>query len=1824
MPFRFVSILLIIAFAGNLFFTNNNQSASAATYTFSQTNWAGGATANNAAHPTNQTSWDQFSASTTGMTTANSGADLQMVFSTSSANVSFDTEGDYIQEDATNGTSFASGIVSLQEESGTAIDSYTKLLLHANGSNGSTSFIDSEMTPKTVTANGAAQISTSQSKFGNSSVLFNNSVSSYVSLNDSNDWYFDSDFTIDFWIRWNGTPSEIQSIMGTSQGGGLQPKWFMHNQVGTGFIFRYVNGTEKIITWNWVPSGNTWYHVEIDRNGSNWYLFVNGSTVDSPKSQSTAMLNVNANLKIGADGEGFRAFGGWLDEVRISKGIARHISNFAVPSKPYGSYSSSQAYYVTTADASNLDTSGWANISSVSITQTTPTDTSIKYLISFDNRSTWKYWNGSAWTTSTLDDLQTNGMSSTTLEAITTSQWESSGGFTPGTLDFAADLLSSDSAFTPSLDDITINYQQYATSTDLTSSPYDSSDAANVLASISWTENLPSATDIKFQLRTAPDSSGSPGTWTSWLGPDGTSDTYFTDPAGGEAIPSAFTSGGNDQWVQYKVFMTGTGLNTPTLSDVTFTYVVNAAPEIQTVTASQGTDGLVTISYETRDSDTNSGTANPGYITPSFEYWNGASWTAIDSGLATLATTTKSVNQSTFTSYSTTWTASTTIGSQYYSAAKIRVTANDNEAANNSANAQSAEFVIDTTIPTSTSILVKATTTPATLTLAASDNSSLQMKISLNSDLSGASWGSYNTSSTISLGTDPDTVYAKFKDAYGNESAIVSVATPATPTNVMIQDTTNTSTSPAEYRLFIAWEAVSDSSPGFGSYHVYRSTDNSSWTLLSTIGSRTTNYYSDSTASADTTYYYKIATVDADGNDSYMSSSVSGTANGIQDGEEGGGGSSSVPPVISSVSSNGTQTESSEIRWTTDNLSNSVVGYCVAPCSDFTTNQTTVDSYVTTHSVTLSGLTPNTTYSYKVFSTDASSNTASSSGYTVSTNDGPTISNVSVINVSNVSADIAWNTNEAASGYVFYSTTTPVTASDNEAGWATLSASRTVSLTSLAGGTKYYFFVKSQDADNNWGYDYNITNGTTTYYTLTTPLDITPPTISGVASTTSRSAATITWITDETADSQVIYGATTAYGATTTLNSTLTRTHSVSLSSLLPSSTYNFKVISSDASGNQATSSNYTFATESFDIADVTASTVSNTSMSITWNTNESATSQVEYSTFSDLSSSAFFPSTPSSAATSHAITLSPLSEGTTYYYRASSTDAIGSNTTSQIYQFTTGDATAPAISTVAASPVADTTAVITWITDEPANSKVYYGSTSGTLTSSTDTDSTLTRNHSVTLSGLSYETAYYYQVVSSDGNSNTATSSEGSFTTLEQQINISQQTINTTTIVSGGGGGSGSGGGISLDMYNNVKRERDVIKKERDDLKEEMDSLKNKILGIDLTDGGSFSPVDVISMVINKFTDISESYAETTVSNERTPEQIAALEKDLVPAITSLRQLTRLIPPPKLKTEPRVDALSTEASVKWETDKPSTAAVYYSEDQYYSPSDPDVYTGSVENASNYNINHSITLKGLTPFTKYHYRLMSESEAGAKAYSSDFTFTTNSEMPSIFGGEVRRVGDTSIAVSWKTNIPANSAVIYTPIRGGKPNAKEAKTEGLPEFSKDHNVMLTNMQPDTVYVLEISSTDHFNNVVTKKLDTYSVTKDQAPPEIVQVRAESSILSGSTDKVQTIIYWKTDEPSTTKVVYERGANIKENGEFTKSTMENEDLTLNHIAVITSWEPGVIYQFRAVSVDAFGNEAQSKTFTVLTPKQKATVLDLIINNFSDTFNWTKEIKF
>ncbi|HYR88232.1 MAG TPA: LamG-like jellyroll fold domain-containing protein, partial [Terriglobia bacterium] len=90
----------------------------------------------------------------------------------------------------------------------------------------------------------------------------------------------------------------------------------------------------------------------------------------------------------------------------------------------------------------------------------------------------------------------------------------------------------------------------------------------------------------------------------------------------------------------------------------------------------------------------------------------------------------------------------------------------------------------------------------------------------------------------------------------------------------------------------------------------------------------------------------------------------------------------------------------------------------------------------------------------------------------------------------------------------------------------------------------------------------------------------TPPVISAVAASgITSSGATITWTTDEAADSQVEYGLTAGYGQTTTLDASLVTAHSVSVSGLSPGTTYHFRVRSRDAANNLATSSDLTFTT---------------------------------------------------------------------------------------------------------------------------------------------------------------------------------------------------------------------------------------------------------------------------------------------------------------------------------------------------------------------------------------------------------------------------------------------------------------------------------------------------------------------------------------------------------------------------------------------------------------------------------------------------------------------
>lgn len=1826
------AILLLVCLISGLVFLNNQPKARAASYNWVQTDWSGGRDGGvYPDHTDNQSNWTKYDSEDNYIATS---SDLKFKTTTATTSINFTTEGDYTQEDATNGTDFSGGEFSLHNV-GVGTDAYDKLIMHMDD----TGLSDSSSAPHTVTKVGSVAMSDTQSKFGGYSAYLP-ADGSYPSVSDSADWAFGTDnFTIDMWVYLNGSFTND----------GFYNQYTASNNIiwdytGPNTVRIQIASGGSVITdgsWTWTPSSATWYHIALVRYGNNLYFYVNGTAIGSTVSVTgDSVPDIGASTIIGHSGRSGSTFKGYIDEVRVSKGVARWTSNFTPPTGIYANaYPTAQAYYVTTSDSSQLSASTWAGISGVSLTQTTPASTNIKYLVSFDDRSTWKYWNGSSWAASSLDNLQTDGMSSTTLESLSSANWGASGGFEAGTttkIDFAADLSTSDSSATPELDQIQIDYTTYSSSQTLTSSAYNTESAANVVAGVIWNEDatLPTGTGITVSLRAS--SSSALIATTDWIEVASTTAAGYitsgctknstTVTCAASVIPAGMKDGAGDQWMQYKVELTSTGANTPTLSDITLTYAVNAPPDFEaSPTASQDSGGLVNISYSVRDIDTTTGSC-VNCVTPSFEYSlnNGDTWTAITSGLSDSATTTKTVAEVSYTTHNLTWTAKTQIDGQYSTTAKIKVTVDDSDLVNNTASSTTAAFTLDTTDPASASIAVVASTTPAALTLSASDDSSLQMKISLNSDLSGASWETYNSTSTISLATDPETVYVQFKDAYGNTSGTVSATTPETPTAMMVQDTSNVQESLTEYRLFVAWKVAADPAPGFSQYEVYRSTDGTSYSFLAAVADRAVNYYGDSSAGFDTLYYYKVATKDNSNNISYLSSAVSGKANGIQDAGEGGGGSETTAPVISGVATSSVYTTQATITWATDELSNSTVGYSAA-AGDFTNEIGVATMATSSHSVTLTGLTPNTAYYFQVKSTDPSGNIATSTqdadGYSFMTLSGPVISNISSPDIKNMAATITWTTDIAANSYVVYALSTGFSNS-TETGSISETTSHSVALSGLTASTTYYYYVKSGDArDNNAG----------EYYSFTTTSDTTAPTITFTEATDatvlSDTSARIVWTTSELATSTVEYGLDTSY-ASSTSNANLNINQSITLSSLTKGTTYYFRLKSWDSNYNLKTDDNggagYTLTTTDSD--DVTAPTISNvnanpitdTKAVINWTTSEAATSLVEYGTTSGTYTTS---SSTTALDRSHAVILTGLTQNTTYYYHVVSADANSNAATSTEYSFatletlsqestvvareavayaegedsatpTTGggilmiekivekivekfvntegeevimDKTSPVISNVSVESTGSDYAVITWNTDEESDSFVEYGADLNYSNASYGKRDNA-KSHRITLKWLNSSAIYHFRVTSADAAGNIAVSGDDVFTTasfINEMVNQEARLQELT--------------------QTNQEKEKALAEKE-----------------------------NILKQTAEKAMDIFNRVASQV--------SIASLERTLSFQQDSIDKLANAIPAPVMSGEPRVTVAPKSATIAWQTDKEANSLVAIASAGQYDPAKENPYIQVTGNVDAKTKNHLVTIYNLEPETVYHYQLRNKPAVGPVSKSKDFTFTTEKEVLEIQNYTVQKISGQEAIFQWVTTVESDSKVKYIPYRNNILAVDEARTKTDSAFTTIHEIAVDDFEAGVGYEIELSSNDISGNTISKPIPTFFTSEDDLPPLIYQVQTDSAISPGKEVKVQTIISWLTNEPATTRVYYQKG--IGSQDELTESIQLDSNYTKKHVAVITKFEPGSIYRFKAESIDSGGNIALSKVYTILIPRQKETVFQIIMKNMEQTFGWVSKL--
>ncbi|MFH1620507.1 MAG: fibronectin type III domain-containing protein [Patescibacteria group bacterium] len=183
-------------------------------------------------------------------------------------------------------------------------------------------------------------------------------------------------------------------------------------------------------------------------------------------------------------------------------------------------------------------------------------------------------------------------------------------------------------------------------------------------------------------------------------------------------------------------------------------------------------------------------------------------------------------------------------------------------------------------------------------------------------------------------------------------------------------------------------------------------------------------------------------------------------------------------------------------------------------------------------------------------------------------------------------------------------------------------------------------------------------------------------------------------------------------------------------------------------------------------ISNVQAVNITSSTVTIIWTTNENSSSLVEYGFTTSYASGTV---SDSNDVLSHVLNLSGLSPGTTYHFDVSSQDPSGNIAVSGDYTFTTlppaGDTTPPVISNVKVVNITDTSALVTWDTNELATSFVSYGMTTayGSLSSSLG----YVLSHAILLNGLTPNTLYHFFVSSSDGSGNIASSPDATFTTI-------------------------------------------------------------------------------------------------------------------------------------------------------------------------------------------------------------------------------------------------------------------------------------------------------------------------------------------------------------------------------------------------------------------------------------------------------------------------
>lgn len=219
------------------------------------------------------------------------------------------------------------------------------LLLHMDGVDGATVAIDSSPSEHTMLFADDAEITTDQSQIGGSSLGVNNSTlpdqvddSLYLNIGASTDFDFGTgEFTIEFFYRADESSGANMLLTIGNSSGGLE---VLNIVLSNGNIGLELNGAAQFNVFTVPHVNDTWHHVVIQRLANeNFECYFDGTeSVSGDWVESASISEPVGDVILGGSSTGAlpaQEFEGYIDEVRITKGVARYAGDFTVPTEEF-------------------------------------------------------------------------------------------------------------------------------------------------------------------------------------------------------------------------------------------------------------------------------------------------------------------------------------------------------------------------------------------------------------------------------------------------------------------------------------------------------------------------------------------------------------------------------------------------------------------------------------------------------------------------------------------------------------------------------------------------------------------------------------------------------------------------------------------------------------------------------------------------------------------------------------------------------------------------------------------------------------------------------------------------------------------------------------------------------------------------------------------------------------------------------------------------------------------------------------------------------------------------------------------------------------------------------------------------------------------------------------------------------------------------------------------------------------------------------------------------------------------------------------------------